>query len=465
MFGFGNRNNNNYNNDYCEEYSNNNLQVKYNNLLSKYENSVKCQEYAEKEYKKLKSMTDNLCKSILSNEYNYNQLGGNSILKDMDIYKLIEFSTMDIQKQKIDNMNLIQKLNEQIKVQQQIINTLKEQLTQSMVLNNNSITEEDVNNSNIINNTNNTEMDVFNTNGFDMESTIGKIEVDNINNKPTKIKVDAFGNIINEDEEKKDYPLRNNKNHKNNENVVQNRNNIDRQEKPMNNMKNNQNTNMKKVTSRVEDENSKLGDILGMGNNKPQDINNHNQRSKQQYNSKPHNNKKPNEVVATPIMNNPKPKIQTPIQNNNSPNNSNAPTLTLENVDAYMAAMTQIMWDILSAIGTTGYSTSNDIINVINADGEKYTKSLVLNSIASLTKMNVLTSENISTGYRRFKIFKLSVKGETMYKSHFNSEPVESEIDKIIRDHDNVLHGYSIRDARELMLSVHKCKKAGQYHQ
>ena len=44
-----------------------------------------------------------------------------------------------------------------------------------------------------------------------------------------------------------------------------------------------------------------------------------------------------------------------------------------------------------------------------------------------------------------------------MFESYFKKQPVESEIDKIIRDHCNVTHGYTIKDACELLSNYHGC--------
>lgn len=138
-------------------------------------------------------------------------------------------------------------------------------------------------------------------------------------------------------------------------------------------------------------------------------------------------------------------------------NQEQIPTLTIENLDSYISAMTDIMWDILEAIGTQGYSKSNDILFWIEKNKVQYGKSNVFNSLTTLRKMGILNNESVSTGYRRFYIFKLSLKGEKMFESYFKKQPVESEIDKIIRDHCNVTHGYTIKDACELLRNYHGC--------
>lgn len=337
------------------EPENLNYDFKLANLESKYASMKEAKEYYEKEYKKLKGLTESLCKSIVSNQYNISQLGGNSILQDLDIYKLIDFTKLDYQKQKIETMNTLKKLNEQIKMQEIMIDSLKKQLTQVMIQNNKDITAEEVHDANIIDNS---EL------------------ISPATPKVARIERNSMGDIKSTSNDDKKYM----------------------------------------PTSSVSS-------------------------------------------VISPVIDFAKSKLP-----NNTPANTkqedieNVPTLTIENMDAYISAMTDIMWDIMEAIGTQGFAKSNDILNWIdNKSPNKYAKSNILNSLTTLKKMNILTAENVSTGYRRFQIFKFSQKGEEMFRAYFKKEPVESEIDKIIRDHDNVVHGYTIKDACELLINYHNC--------
>lgn len=337
------------------EPENLNYDFKLANLESKYASMKEAKEYYEKEYKKLKGLTESLCKSIVSNQYNMSQLGGNSILQDLDIYKLIDFTKLDYQKQKIETMNTLKKLNEQIKMQEIMIDSLKKQLTQVMIQNNKDITAEEVQDANIIDNS------------------------ELISPATPKI-------------------------------------------------------------TRIE--RNSMGDIKSISND-----------------DKKYMPTSPVSSAISPVIDFAKSKLP-----NNTPANikqediENVPTLTIENMDAYISAMTDIMWDIMEAIGTQGFAKSNDILNWIdNKLPNKYAKSNVLNSLTTLKKMNILTAENVSTGYRRFQIFKFSQKGEEMFRAYFKKEPVESEINKIIRDHDNVVHGYTIKDACELLINYYNC--------
>lgn len=332
-------------NPYPYEYENppSNADIKYANLLSKYSSAIEAKNYFEKEYSRLKGMTESLCKSIVSNQYNMSQLGGNSILQDLDIYKLIDFTRMDFQQQKIQTMETLQQLNEQIKMQSILIDSLKKQLQQAMLQGHKDISPEEVEDAVLIDNS----------------ETI----------KPVSVTMER--------------------------------------------------------------------DNLG--------------RTRQVPDSSPET-KPARPCPAKPDINTNK-KPPTP--------DTNTPVLTIENVDAYMSSMTDIMWDIMEAIGTEGYAKSNDILNWLdNHYPTKYAKSNVLNSLTTMKKMNIVTADNVSTGYRRFQIFKFSQKGEQMFKAKFNKEPAESEIDKITRDHDNVEHGYTIKDACELLLNYHNCTEA-----
>lgn len=338
-----------------------NYDFKLANLESKYSSMKEAKDYYEKEYKKLKGLTESLCKSIVSNQYNISQLGGNSILQDLDIYKLIDFTKLDFQKQKIENMNTLKKLNEQIKMQEIMIDSLKKQLTQVMIQNNKDITAEEVQDANVIDNS-----EVI-------ETQIPKV---------TRIERNSMGDIT------PPAPQTTRNEHKS--------------------------TSASTVSSNISP-------VIDFAKSRLTNNNNSSVKTRQ-----------------------------------DSP--ENVPTLTIENVDAYISAMTDIMWDIMEAIGTEGYAKSNDILNWIdNKSPNKYAKSNVLNSLTTLKKMNIITAENVSTGYRRFQIFKFSQKGEEMFKAYFKKEPVESEIDRIIRDHDNVIHGYTIKDACELLLNYHNC--------
>lgn len=361
-----------------EQKKNLHLDIQYTNLLSNFENEKEKRIYFEKEFNKLKGVAENMCKSLLSNKYTYNQLGGNNILQSMDIYKLLHFTNMDIQEQRIKQLELIQSLNSQIQDLTEIVKTLQEQLTYAMLNTPNDLTEEEVlsaNSSNIIDNT-------------------GMLEEINIE-PPKKV------------EYKRDISSSISKNNK-----------IDSifYEKPQVNYEKPKPTTIPKTQQ--ED---KMGFIPNLKNN---------------------NIQKPN----NPLVN-----------TNNSEQNQ---SLTLEKVDSYKAVMTETMWDIVKAIGEKGFSKSNDIIDYIMDIKPSTKKSSISPNLTTLKKMNVLNVETVSTGYRRFNLYKLTSKGITMYKEEYGCDIVENEMNLIIKQHDNIQHGYTIKDTVELLLKYHNCTEA-----
>lgn len=295
---------------------NNFFEIRYANLESKYENLKKGKDLSDKEYKRLKGMSETLCKTVMSNDYNLNQLGGNSILKGLDIYKLIDFAMTDYQKQRVQEMESMRQLADQIKMQGIIIESLKNQLKQVIAQGTQDISDVDIENSEIIDNT-----------------------------QPSK---------------------------------------------PVTRFERDQHGNSEKI----------------------------------------------------------EPDVPAPSK------------LTLESVDVYMTSMTEVMWDILESMGKVGVAKSNEITDyVFDVLKKTYNRSNVQNSLATLKKMNIISAEQISTGVKRYQLFKFTQKGLEMYRSYFKCEPVESEIDKIIRDHDNIIHGYTIKDAAELLLAYYDCSE------
>lgn len=354
MFDFLRNKKHNTSSSNYNEYQQKNYELKLANLESKYTALKQEKEYYEREYKKLKGLTESLCKSIVSNRYNIDQLGGSNFLQEMDIYKLIEYTKMDYQRQKIESIETQKRLNEQIQMQAILISNLKEQLAKAVLENNGDITPEEVEKAQIIDNT-------------------GEID-------PPAPKV-------------------------------------------------------------VQIERSILGDVKKVSTNS--------------ITEKPRNSASPNSPVINFATN-------QKVNSTNSLNQQeNSPTLTIENIDAYMSTMTNVMWDTLEAIGKEGLAESNDILDWINEKyPNKYNKSSVFNSLTVLKRMNIIKASNISTGCRRFQIFEMTPKGEEIFKAKFKMVPKESEIHRIIRDHDNVIHGYTIKDARELLIKVFGCTDA-----
>lgn len=328
------------------------LQLQLLQMTSNYYNAQKDANYHSGEFQKLKSAVEAMCKSLISNNYNTSQLGGNSILKNMSVFDLIEFAKNDFSTQKKQYMETIRTLKEQNDFYLQRTKELQESLNNALL------------------------------------STAGIPDAqptnDFIDNTPEK-KI-----VINRTEEtipnsKQTYQ----------ENIP-----VPKQYNPIQN-----------------------------NNNHPQQT---------QHSSIP-------VTPVTPVV----PSTQNRPPQPKPPMQSTSPTLVINSVEAIINTLSAPDWLVIEAIGSQGFSESSDILTWIYQEYPEYNgkRSVLLQSLSNLNKSQVLESQDTSTGIRRtLKVYRLSNAGVQIYKTKYNDNPVEAECDKIARDHDNIKHGYTIKD-------------------
>lgn len=111
------------------------------------------------------------------------------------------------------------------------------------------------------------------------------------------------------------------------------------------------------------------------------------------------------------------------------------------------AGLTDLEWYIIELIGSSGISEKPIIIdNLLAKVGDTCSKTKIRNNVTALTNKQVILEYRVTTGFRWFNLCELSVDGELLYKERFGKEPVESEMSKIRKAHDNIDHGYGIKD-------------------
>lgn len=114
-------------------------------------------------------------------------------------------------------------------------------------------------------------------------------------------------------------------------------------------------------------------------------------------------------------------------------------------LSVYKNKLTELMWHVLELIGKEGISAYTEIESRINDMASDVTKATVRMSVRSLLSMGLLAQEQISDPIRsKFMVYRLSEIGHRLFKEHFGSPPVLSELDIIISQHDNPNHGYGI---------------------
>lgn len=103
---------------------------------------------------------------------------------------------------------------------------------------------------------------------------------------------------------------------------------------------------------------------------------------------------------------------------------------------------------VLRIIGSSGMSFIKDIseecVRAAKEEQRLISDKAVRASAATLVLLNFAASEEINTPYGNMKLFWLTKEGEYAYKYLYKNDAAVSERSRIIKEHDNTVHGYSI---------------------
>lgn len=116
----------------------------------------------------------------------------------------------------------------------------------------------------------------------------------------------------------------------------------------------------------------------------------------------------------------------------------------LESIAKLEKAITPNMWTVMQIIGQDGKSTMVDIIGECEKKG--IIEANARSACSSLVDTAIATTAVVSTSLApKFTVFKLTDEcGKKIYESRYNKEPCESEWEMVVREHDNLNHGYGI---------------------
>ena len=317
---------NNYgyqNQDISNQQEINALNLQLLQMRSLYNNAQKEVNHYKGEYSKLKNITENMCKNLLSNDYNRLQLGGNNKIKDMDIYALLEFALQDFTSQKMAYIDEIKKLNATNSYLSdrvsQLQNSLAEELGRKSNIQDIDFTQDDI---------------VDGTNTFEDSVPEQLFRTDDFS-KPYK--------------------------------------------KPPS------------TTQKINKENT--------------------------------------------------------FKNTSDGNKKN---LALIDMNTMVSGLTAPDWVIIEAIGSAGFSESTDILNWVysefSSEYDSSKRSRLLGSLTNLLKLHILDATDVSVSSKSFKVYKLSNIGLEIFRDKFGYDAVEPECDKIIKEHDNLQHGYAVKE-------------------
>lgn len=117
-------------------------------------------------------------------------------------------------------------------------------------------------------------------------------------------------------------------------------------------------------------------------------------------------------------------------------------------------------WLVLELIGSTGMCEGAEIVDAAIAalqtanDSEKMTASGFRYILMGLVNFGCLTMEQVAHPTKpRFAVYSLSTVGRTVYATHFGKQPVVSERDILIAEHDNLEHAFGIKMLKSILES------------
>ena len=127
--------------------------------------------------------------------------------------------------------------------------------------------------------------------------------------------------------------------------------------------------------------------------------------------------------------------------------------------------MTEPMWAIVETIGRHGMPLYKDIEAKVFESRDDMKKSSLRAAIQNLVRMNVVIQDSVRTPVAKKQLLHhLSDIGKRLYVLRFGEDPVLSEVEKVIAEHDNVEHGYGILELESVLLEKGIYKEVTSYN-
>lgn len=136
------------------------------------------------------------------------------------------------------------------------------------------------------------------------------------------------------------------------------------------------------------------------------------------------------------------------------------------NLGDYEKKMSTISWRIMELIGIDGISTYSQIEEaVITESNGDITKSRLRMTVRGLTSMGIIRDEKVNIPLKpKMMVYYLTDMGNALFEEKYGKAPVLSEAEKIIAEHDNLIHGYGIKTLADLIRSFGIYKEVLDYN-
>ena len=118
------------------------------------------------------------------------------------------------------------------------------------------------------------------------------------------------------------------------------------------------------------------------------------------------------------------------------------------------------MWAVLSVIGGEGLTKYPEIEQKAVDINSGLARNKLRIAAKELYKMKVLDHESINLPVTpRVSVYKLSDIGVRLYQKKFEKAPVQSEMERVRQEHDNLEHGYGIMDLERILTESGRYKE------
>lgn len=389
------------------------LQLQIMGLIDQIENLKKIAFKYQAEYNNLVKRVRKLSFSILHYEYARNQLGSGDMIQDMDIYQLLDYTEQKFREINAEERGYLAQLAEQLNKKEEEIESLKVQLSRLLTKEQHRKKySED-------------EHQIIGSEENELET---KTREDKVEEKSTKEKENSSSLVF-----------------KTNENVVK-VSIIENEDVSLELVNKNETIKSSLKKEKDEDKEQMKRQYKNMPRYLQENLNKE-ESSARVVIAESRSEKPPVEDVKTVKA---VERIKNQLKNQtNSTENVKA---HIVNLNDYMDKMSNVMWDIVYAIGGQGLSESKDIKRIVV--NNEVTESAFNTALSQLRKMNIIDQERINTGWRWFHAYELSDIGSRIFIEKYKKNPVECEKQLLKKQHTSALHGYCIKDAAEILKVV-----------
>ncbi len=129
--------------------------------------------------------------------------------------------------------------------------------------------------------------------------------------------------------------------------------------------------------------------------------------------------------------------------------------LYVQDLGKITANMKQIHWDALRLIVENGVSEMSKakmlIYEQLKDGNDPIGSDKASRIIKHLVTLMIFKQIKVSTGIRWFMVLSLTEVGSKIYFDAYHKKPAETEYQKIVREHENATHGYTIKDAVQIL--------------